>query len=275
MAKQKKIGKYELTVKVPVNGQEYKMMGKYNDLQELLRLEGEARAKAGEGWDRYSNIRRALMEGTITTNDWEDKVGGWVKRNLRNGAWPVTPECAAVNAAFLAEYDSRPDLQELYQKFSTSNYWLHNLYGATLKNDDVIANGWDKRPESYRMFMDVYENHSARELREKARETPYLEGDLVMLREPFVGKRQADPLWINPYSQAAYAGASTPDKSVPRIATVIGVTDEVNGWRAGKGSKILKVIWMGSEDVVNVEERFVKWHCRPTYKNGLKSRPTE
>ena len=122
------------------------------------------------------------------------------------------------------------------------------------------------------MFNEVYESTEARKMRELARETPYLEGDLVLLRTPYVGHRDHDPYYINPASKAAQEGQTTPDKSQPRLATVIAVTDELGSWRHCKGSKVLKVVWIGQEDIVNVQERYVKWHMRPTLKNGLKKR---
>lgn len=276
MAKTKKVQRYEVTTKLPADGNAYRLMEKkYNSLQELLSMEQKTRVECDETWDRFAAIRRSLIAGDITDSDWKSKVGEWYVRSLYNCAFPSSPEFEEINNAFMAEYDSREDLQEHYKKHYSQRYWVHNRYGKQLRRDDAGNEKYAERPDSFRMFNDVYDTTDARKERELARETPYLEGDLVMLRTPYVGHRDHDPYWVNPYSQAANNGQATPPRDQPRIGTVIAVTEELDNWRATKGSKILKVIWMGQEDIVNVQEKYVKWHMRPTYKNGLKARPTE
>jgi len=270
-AKAKKIQKYEMTTKLPLVGQEYEYMKHYS-LRDLLSLEEKTRVAADESWDRFSIIRKQLIAGDITEENWRDNIGEWNQRNLCATAFLSSPEFHTVNDAFLAEYDSREDLQELYKTCNKDRYWMNGRYGSIRRDDPKYRDCLD-RPDSYLMFNSVYEDSAAKKMREVARETPYLEGDLVLLRKPYIGHRDIDPYWVNPYLGT---GEVTPDKDTPRIATVIGVTDEVTkSWRVSKGSKIIKVVWIGKEDIQNVEERYIKWHMRPTYKNGLKTRPQE
>lgn len=276
MAKAKKVQKYEVKTDMPASGHEWKLMEKkYDSLQQLLALEEKCRIESNETWDRFSNIRKALIAGDVTDTDWKDKVGEWNRRSLYASAFPASPEFDAINGAFMAEFDSREDLQELYRECYKHRYWCHNRYGKQMRKHDPANRHYADRPDSFRMFNEVYDSHEAKKMRELARETPYLEGDLVLLRTPYIGHREVDPYYIHPYSKAAQEGQSTPDKSQPRVATVIAVTEEIESWRASKGSKVLKVVWIGQEDIVNVQEKYVKWHMRPTYKNGLKTRPTE
>lgn len=276
MAKAKKVAKYELTTKLPREGHEWELMEKYK-LTELLAMDTQTRLLNGETWDRFVNIRKQLIAGEVTNeSNWRLDFGEWNYRHLCSSAYYSSEEFASVETRFREEYNSREDLQELYKTCVKDRYWLHTKDGKTLRQGEPEYIAAQECPDSYRMFMEVYNDTSARRMREVSRETPYLEGDLVLLRAPYVGHRDHDPYWVSPYSPEGIAGATTPDRSTPRIATVIGVTDEVSrSWRPTKGSKIIKVIWMGKEDISNVEEKYIKWHMRPTYKNGLKVRPQE
>lgn len=273
MAK-KKIVKYEPTTKIPSENDEWRLMGNYTDIKPILSMLDTIRSTTGEQWDRWFQIKEAAKEGKYDGKDFRTEIASWHYQMMLSTAFYASPEYDTLNNAFMAEYNERQDLQELYTTIAKDMTYTHDRYGRLLRQDEIKRTGANKAPADMRMYRDVTNKNDARIMIEKSRETPFQEGDLVLLRDPFVGSRHYDPYFIPAYSEAARNGQVTPGRDVPRIATVIAVTDQVsNTWRPAKGSKVLKVIWMGSEDITDVEQRHVKWHMRPTYKNGMKKRP--
>lgn len=269
MPQKKKFSKYEIST--PMHwGFEHRMMEHYTDFVTLLNMHEKTLAATGETWNRFGRQRAMLNEGnTVTLADLRD----WDRTMLRQSAFLSSPEFDALNEKVMAEYDSREDLQEMYKACVADMYWVADRYGKRCQTESAEHEAIKQRPTDYRMLAEVANSNSARNMRETSRETGFQEGDLVLLRKPYVGNCDIDPMWVNPYSQEAREGASTPDADTPRIGTVIAVTDQLSrSWNAPKGSRILKILWMGKEDIVNVELRYIKWHERPTLKNGLKTR---
>lgn len=276
MAKTKKIVKYQLNTKLPHEERVHTLMAHYNSISTLFAMQTNTFVTAGESWDRFAERRKQLITGELNDSNWRQEMGEWEQRRLLNDAFWSSPECDKINDEFMQEYNSREDLQELYRACYPNVYWLFSRHGRQYHvRDTATPAHFAEAPESFRMFQKVYNETAACKMRELARETPFIEGDLVLLRDPYVGHRDHDPYYISPYSPAGREGQTTPDRSTQRIATVIEVSTEIGHWRGMKGSKVLKVIWMGKEDVESVEERYVKWHMRPTFKNGLKVRPAE
>lgn len=180
-----------------------------------------------------------------------------------------------INDKFLAEFDSREDLQEIYALAVKGRYHLRLLNLSYVETNPAGGppSPYTTRPESFIMYNDIVSwSNEARQKIELSRETPYMEGDLVVLRQTSVGNGDYDPMFI-PYWQRTEKG-ETPDKTVPRLGTVISVTENVNGWRATRGSKIIKVMWVGIGEgkIQDVPEKHIKFHERPTFKNGMKVR---
>lgn len=278
MAK-KKIEKYVPVTKFPAENFRWKVLEKnekYDNLDTVLELNKQALEKSGQTWDRLHYFKEGIKSGRFSDEElknWKATVGVWHYRATLNQIYVLTPEFDAVNDAFMKEFDSREDLQEIYAETFDNHYGVYDRHGNSYNKEKAIELGYDKRPESYVMYDNVVSSHQASKKIELARETPYMEGDLLLLRTPYVGRRNIDPMYVHPYSTEYYGGARTPDKSVPRIATLIAIKDEVAHYRATRGSKIMQIIWIGSDQLVNLEEKYLKWHERPTYKNGLKTRP--
>lgn len=279
MAKAKKIQKYVPTVKLPSNGKEWKILDASDNYKDYFTVLAKYDALVRPNLDSwqasyYDPYTEKFKSGEWAVSDWKTVMGDYRYHALLQSIWPHTEEYKMLNDLFMKEFDSRDDLQEIYKDATQNHYYYYDTDGKHYSQNEAVKRGWNVRPNNYQMFRDVM-NRSTEAMKkvELARETPYLEGDLVLLRTPFVGHRDADPLWVNPYSEEARAGAGTPDASVPRVATVIGVTERVGNWRGSKGSKVIQLVWMGQEDMVDVEEKYIKWHERPTYKNGMKKRP--
>lgn len=280
MAKAKKFQKYVPATEIPKKDNEWKILdasGKYDDFYEAVKLwEANVSVKRSYNKDYYTKLADAFRRGDHDITKWKEELGSYVVRALYTGIWPHTPEFTQLNDAFMKEFDSREDLQEIYREGYNETYYIYDSEGNHHSKQEANTHGWDKRPQDYIMFRGaVGRSNACSKKIELARETPYLEGDLVLLRKPFIGRRGVDPFYVNPYSEEARNGAVTPDDSVMRIGTVVGVTERVEGYYASKGSKVIQLIWMGVTDsqLIDVEERFIKWHERPTYKNGMKKRP--
>lgn len=282
MARQKKVQKYVPQTKFPPNRQEWRVMEKagatYGQLigylKERYSVLREQHIKAGgEGdpWLPYWCYVKMWDDGQMTEANFVSVLGDWRIKRMWETAFQHTPQFHQINDAFMAEFDSREDLQELYTLCTNDTTWVYNRNGDCLSLSEHPQ--YKTRPESYAMYKSAIGRRGAA-LIEGARKTPYMEGDLVLLRDLGIDKA-CDPLRIRKWSTPYYEGKRTPDKTVPRIGTVMAVTDKLDvPWRASKGSKLIKIMWMGVDDtkIVEVPERFLKWHMRPTLKNGLKQR---
>lgn len=276
----KKIQKYVPLTKFPGKGGQWRLLDESSKYQDFYFVMDLLYSKVSPNNLSYNNYYQDLLtkfkSGELNVADWKQYVNVWTRQSLFNQLWPHTDEYNAINNAFMLEYSQRADLQEIYVETAAHNHYFYDKYGAHHNSIQARTNGWFDAPESYMMFQAVIARSTdASKKIELSRETPYLEGDLVLLRKPFVGRRGVDPLYVNPYSEEARNGATTPDASTMRIGTVVGVTERVGNYYATKGSKVIQLIWMGVEDsqIIDVEERFIKWHERPTYKNGMKKRP--
>ncbi len=226
----------------------------------------------------FNKLKEQFRQNPADLANWKDKVPSWRITHLMRRALPFTPEFAELDSTFMEEYNSREDLQEIYKTATVGRYYIYDKFGAAHQKGSG-TNSFEERPETFLMFADhIYNSIDAKTKIEESRDTPYEEGDLLLLRKPLIDRKYIDPLWVNPYSPEYRNGARTPDSSVPRIATLVNVTETVNDWRGAKGSRLLQVIWMGAPEyegrIVKVEERYLKWHERPTLKNGLKKRDT-
>lgn len=266
MAPKKKFVKYELST-ITHYGYEYRMMDAYTDLRQLLDMNDATLAGAGQTWNRFQYVRLHLDSGDYKSlND----LGEWHIKTLKTSAFFSSQEFDTLNEKVMAEYDSREDLQEIYKTCVAGCYWVTGRFGENFSIGSPGNEHLHERPAHYRMLCSVLQSNDAKVMREKNRDTGFQEGDLVLLRKPYVSANGIDPFYINPYSVRGLNGEKTPDSSVPRIGTVIAVTDKLTEkWHPAKGMRILKVLWMGTEDIVDVELRYLKWHERPTKKNGL------
>ena len=156
----------------------------------------------------------------------------------------------------LAWYDSRDDIKEIYQygMKNTYQYIQRPDHSWVYKDGDGWDAAWEERPADAHMFWRVMGDWNVKKFKEVKRESVFEEGDLIVLRKPHVGNWRYDPY---------YDGANTPDKLTDRIGTVMQMTEDVHRHsRAGKGSRLVNVLWIGSSDIKGVPERIIKLHER-------------
>lgn len=265
MAREKKIVKYAPQTKMPAPGYEWRILDRkdeYASLSHVISLLEIASTRNGDVW-LPNTVKDRMASGYYTETGWKDTAGKYQVKRIYNRIWPFTPEYKIVNDAFMAEYDSREDLQELYSAHSGDRYFLYDQNGTSYDAAAAKDKGYDKRPACYTMYLAVINGTEAASKAEIARPTPYQEGDIVTLRKSAVGRRYVDPL---------FQWGSTPDASEERVGTVMLVKDVTKSWRSGKGSKCISVLWIGKDEPSDIEERHLKWMERPTFKNGLKVR---
>lgn len=272
MAKAKKVQKYVPSTKYPAR-KDYTLLvdAKYNDYDHVVSLYDTFCRAISNHYDNcvVDDLKAKVVSNEIKKEEWKLHVASWHYDSLMHSIWPYTPEFVDLNNRFMAEYESREDLQEIYKDAAKNTWWWYDTHGKSHNRNDAETRGWVDKPATYMMFRQVIRRGHVGEKIELARETPYQEGDLVLLRLPYVGHKRIDPMYIDPWSEEGQAGQTTPDRSMLRLGTVVSVTEKTAGWRSGKGTKIIQLIWIGKEDVVDVEEKYIKWHERPTIKNGM------
>jgi hypothetical protein len=272
----KKIEKYVPKTKVPAPRFAYKVLdksGNYNDFFKVYDIFQKTLDTTTSYYrNYYDNYVTEFKAGNLDANNWRSVVGTWRHHHLLNTIFPYTEEFTALNDAFMAEYDSRPDLQEAYAMAYSEAWIVSDRFERRIDKTEAAKLGFDKRPESMLMWSTMTNRcWSLQTKTELSRETPYQEGDLVLLRTPYVNTK-FDPMHVDRWSEDYRNGKRTPDVSVLRIGTVIGITDRTGNRVQGRGSKIIQLQWIGQEDISDVAEKFIKWHERPTYKNGMKKR---
>ena len=280
MARQKKIVPYVLNTKIPDEGWKLLWDDRNNySLDDLLAWASVNQTEEQKAY--YKN--KTLEHDGILQSEWRNN-NGWggpaysVVASMCRHAYINSRYFKEVNDAFLAEYDSRADLQELYKTFLTKCHWMYDAAGhcwsrSSYHGDEAgvkFFEEYSERPKDYRCYSSVTETWEAKSYVETKRETPFQPGDLVRLRDPYVNHCDHDPLWLSRYQQHQQ-GVEIPSKETLRIGTVMKLTDDMP-WRASRGSKQIDVLWFGKEDSTRVPEKVLKFHERPTYANGLKKR---
>lgn len=269
MARQKKVIKYVPQTAIPGRSQAYKLMAHYKP-SEIIALIKERHTFSKTTY--YSSYVQKFEHGQLDDNSFVAAVHKRYYRDMCEYAFPMSEEFKKINDQFMAEFDSRGDLQEIYKEAMGNNYHCYKMHDGftALELTDPLR----VRPETYMMFRDAVSRDSdACKKIELARPTPYMEGDLVVLRDTSVDNADYDPLYISRYN-SYHLKQTTPDKTVKRIGTVISVTEKISNWRASKGSKTIKVMWVGIKDgeIFDVPEKHIKFMERPTFKNGMKTR---
>jgi hypothetical protein len=270
-----KVQKYVPQTKLPKNKFFYKLLDKapaYDDFWHVYDLFTQGTDKDHYFHTYYEPYVKAFKDGSMDVANWRTTMGDWRHHHILNSIFPKTPEFKTINDAFMTEYDSRDDLQEIYKQSYGEVWAVYDMADKRIEKHAATALGYDRRPESFLMWNHVVGRswNSIKQI-ELARETPYQEGDLVLLRKPYVNTK-ADPLYVERWSNDYRDGKRTPDDSILRIGTIIGITDRVANRTHGRGSKVIQLQWIGQEDVTDVAEKYIKWHERPTYKNGMKTR---
>jgi hypothetical protein len=227
----------------------------------------------GEDWlDKYNdaaavqNAEEALLNNLV----WKDKVAvvrdiifQYKSRNLLTTAQKSyllrlcrynTPEYKEHKEKFFLWYNERPDLQELYQ-FGMTNAWYVPADGVWIyKGGEGWDTAWEKAPANAEMFFRAANDYSCKQFREIKRPQVFAEGELVVLRDPFIRNYRYDPY---------YNGSTTPDATNQRVGTVMANTEKINSRsRAGKGSRNINVLWIGTAEPRMIPERMIKSYER-------------
>jgi hypothetical protein len=163
-----------------------------------------------------------------------------------------------IDKEFLEWYDGHEGAQELYKEVSQNRYYfydetmtgIYNAHEAQAKFTE-----WKARPAWAHHFESVVSDSNAKYYIEKNREQKFEEGDLVVLRKPFVGNYDYDPHYRN----------DTMKPEDLRYGTVMAAnTGTINRHsRGGRGSREVNVMWFGKNgDIVGIPERCLKWESR-------------
>lgn len=277
---EKKIQKYVPQTKLPALKMGWRVLldepienifsilkAKHEELRRIHRESGSTERL----WLPYERQVARWDSGEINSVNYQQIIGQYYHKNILNYVYTLSPQFKETDRLFMAEFDSREDLQLIYRDCVSRAHWVYDIDDNHMSVDDNCP--YRERPQTFRMFQGVVGRYGRSDI-ELSRPTPYVEGDLVLLRDTAVDT-DADPLQVRRWSPAHQAGQVTPGKEVQRIGTVISVTGQVaRSWNPVKGSKVLKIMWLGINDakIVDVEERYLKWHERPTLKNGMKTR---
>lgn len=171
--------------------------------------------------------------------------------SLYNTAADACPEFDELNGRFFVWYDSRPDMQEMYQACTKQLYWFYDRWGQHHSSDQAREKGWHDRPETWQMFRSVANGNEATKFRELNREVKYDIGDMVQLRKPFVRSWRHDPCYDT-------------DSAVMRVGTVVEHKEQIDyRSRGGLGSRMINVLWLTTGETKAVPERVIKKMPRP------------
>lgn len=210
----------------------------------------EEALKAGLHWKDKADVIKDIIGQYYSKNTLSQPQTHYLLRMCKQN----TPEYAEHKENFFAWYNNRPDMAELY-RYGMSKAWYIPADGHWVyKGGEGWNTAWESAPANAEMFFRAATDYAGREFRELRRPTVYNEGDLVVLRAPFVGSWQHDPY---------YEGSKTPDATNLRIGTVMAHTEKFgHRSRAGKGSRQISVLWIGSAEPKLIPERMIKSHER-------------
>jgi hypothetical protein len=204
--------------------------------------------------DGNSGYVVADMIETSKNKELTDSQRHYLTRIVRN----MLPEWAKYNTDLITWYNGRPDIQEMYQHAHNGEGYVYVVHPETsqwISSKDAEWNpDWGKTPANADMFWRSLNDWNVRKFIAVNRDTVFEEGDLVVLRTPFIANWDYDPLFDR---------SNMPDKAVPRIGTILQMTSEVHrNSRAGKGSRAVNVLWNGTTEPKLVPERTIKLYER-------------
>lgn len=232
--------------------------------KDLAHYDDAAAVKAAEDMiaSGKSNYRMPTITDLVNRYNKYKNLSDSQRSYLLGLIYQHLPEYNAYQQNFNNWYDSRDDIQEIYKygmKLNPYAYVHHPLTGEYVGRGTALWDkSWDDRPGDARMFWRMTNDWTVRKFVEVNRESDFEEGDLVVLRKGQVGNWRYDPY---------YDGNNTPNKLTDRIGTVMQMTDDVHRRsRAGRGSRVINVLWIGQSEMKGVPERILKLHERKPRK---------
>lgn len=202
-------------------------------------------AFAANGNDYSKEFSKSVGEYYQTHGNTITSSQQWTLENL---ACRHSPEWDEMNKKFFEWYDSRPDMQKMYEAASPNQWWFYDRNGQHHNKNEAEANGWLTRPDNWQMFERTAYSHEGSKYRELNRDIVYDIGDQVVLRKPFVGSYRYDPC----YGDSSLYG-------IDRVGMVVEHKDDITRRsRGGKGSRLINVLWMQKGEQSQIPERCIK-----------------
>lgn len=265
MARPKKIDPYDFKAAFPNLGDAHHVLKERYSDDEIF---GKARAFIEA--DRIKNpgshywiwpkveqvVNGADRATTLSSYDWSN-----LREVIIHNGDPAIDEH---HAKFVEWYDANVPAQELYKAVApnawsfrdTKNGYINGSRFNSSEEDKNAVKSYREHPHNAFNFLNVAYGEEGRKYAESHREQKFQEGDIVVLRQPFVGNHRYDPHWRNNDMKADDLRYGT---------VMLADTDKFNRRsRGGKGSRLINVMWMGTEDAetVAVPERCLKWESR-------------
>lgn len=205
---------------------------------------------------RYNSYSYNQMLGIIEEVRQNDKLpdASWRAEYLLQYAFNSDPLYNKErDEQFLAWYDATPDAQELYQYAVKDTSWFYDENGSQIRDVSQIQ-ALKQRPDRLSIFTYHSQGWRADQYRELNRERIYEEGDIILLRTPYIGNYRYDPH----YNNAAYTSET------PRYGTVVKATgDKIVSGRRGRGSRAISVIWFEKDGgIQTIGEKYIKLESR-------------
>jgi hypothetical protein len=206
-------------------------------------------------------ISRAITDAK--TDGW-DKLANYTKSHIRGLVWESVPTIKAEwEKQVLEWYNNTPAASEIYKEVAPSiHYWnieVEEVDGQGKKyrssrwiqTDEVKQLGIDVAPICANHVLFLLDSSEGRKALELKRRQIYEEGDVIVLRTPYMGHWDHDPHRTKPRDE-------------PRYGSVMSVdSNETSGWRGTRGSRIINVVWFGKEGAISkVPEKIIKLESR-------------
>lgn len=216
---------------------------------------------ANPGYDKYGYTHNYAQ--LAKTNGWAS-VSSYARNRLLGTLLENSPNIRdAFNKTIMEWYAGHEGVQEVYQVAAPSLYsWSRDNFVSSfgyytdswLSGSELISSGVLMQPRDYIDVSKVLSIREARTYIETNREQVFIEGDLVILRTPFVGRWDYDP--------TMRAGEVKPAEE-PRYGTVMEQgTGTLLSQHGAKGSRQVSVLWFGKDEITEVPEKIIKLECR-------------
>jgi len=271
MARQKKVDPFDFKAQFPNLGDGEALLSEKYSEQEIYEkardfIKAERKENAGAHYwiapkiDAIENGSQPLT--FLSPYDWNS-----LKDIIVSHGDPVIVEH---HAKFVEWYDANPVAQEVYTHCAKSAYSFRDTNNKYVNGHRYSYGGIDTVEKDIEKLREAYRAHplnafnfevhaysqEGRQYAESHREQKFQEGDIVVLRAPFVGNHRYDP---------HYRNAEMKPEDLRYGTVMLADTDKFNyRSRGGKGSRLINVMWMGTEDAetVALPERCLKWESR-------------
>lgn len=246
MARTKKIKQFEIDFAFPHRDRDIMFNKDGTDKYTIEQLFEYAEKSTNDYTVDFAKSVKSYKEkhGTITDSQ---------KWSLLGMAAPFSPAFDEVDKDFFAWYDSRPDMQQLYEAVSGELWWYYDRDGKHYDRNHAENAGWLKRPNDHKMFYSVAYSGEGNKYRELNRDIIYDVGDQVVLRTPFKGSYRYDPTY----------GRGIPHTD-ERVGMVVEHKDQITRRsRGGKGSRLINVLWLQTGEQKPLPERCIKKYKAP------------